>query len=236
MTGTMPSTESNSIGASARKAAHTAIVGLDDATTGVLSACFQQFGIVGVAFPCTERERLLREKFEGCVLRLDDSAERVLSTLRSSPSNFRAVVYGLASSTAQALRFSRYTINAILDDPLDSRAALRAVRNTHLLVLHEFRRYVRVPLVTAVHVITEDRSISGQSHEISGGGMSLKVAAKVPVGSTVELDFELPNRPRFRIAGTVRWLREGFIGVRFEEKSPARRQVRDWIDEFLGIA
>ncbi len=216
-----------------RKAARAALIGLDESTAAVLTDCFHQFDITTVAFAAKDANRLSREKFDACVLRLDQEAEPVLEIARSSPANFRMIVYGLARTTAQALRFSRFSINAILDDPVEKRAALRAVRATHLLVVHEFRRYVRVPIVSPAEVIFEGRRLRGQSQELSGGGMSIQ-CNPLPLGTPVEVDFALPNAPKLRITSTVRWARDGLLGVRFEESDPGRQHVKDWIDEYLG--
>ncbi len=218
-----------------RKAARAALIGLDEGTAAVLSECFHQFDITSVRFPLKDAPRLRTEKFDACVLRLDDAAEPVLDIARSAPANFRMIVYGLAHTTAQALRFSRYSINAILDDPVEKRAALRAVRATHLLVLHEFRRYVRIPIVTPTTVVFEGRRLNGQSQELSGGGMSVQ-CTPLPLGTPVEVQFSLPDIPTLRIIGIVRWTKEGLLGVRFEEGDPGRQQVKDWIDRYLDIS
>jgi len=44
-------------------------------------------------------------------------------------------------------------INAIFNEPLERPAALKLVRATRMLVLHEFRRYVRIPVMTEVSVV-----------------------------------------------------------------------------------
>jgi hypothetical protein len=214
--------------------ARVALIGLDENTASVLTDCFHQFRIATTALRIDEVDRLSTEKFDACALRLNDSAESVLEIARNAPANFRMIVYGLASTTAQALRLSHFGINAILDDPIEKRAALRAVRATHLLVVHEFRRYVRIPLVTPVTLTFEGRKLEGQMVEVSGGGISMEVSS-LPMHAAVEVVFALPKSQEVRIKGTVRWAREGLLGVRFDEGEPHRQQVKDWIDHYLGI-
>jgi hypothetical protein len=61
--------------------------------------------------------------------------------------------------------------------PVDRQAALKVVRATHLLVVHELRRYVRLPIVTEVELkIGKDR-VRATSQEISAGGMSMQTSA-----------------------------------------------------------
>ena len=99
-------------------------------------------------------ERMQREKFEACVLSLRPEAEPVMESVRTSPSNNRMVIYGLGGSAQEAMRFSRYGINAVFNEPLERPAALKLVRATQMLVLHEFRRYVRIPIITEISMVT----------------------------------------------------------------------------------
>jgi len=61
----------------------------------------------------------------------DADAERVLAAARNSRSNHRIVLYGVARNSMEALRFSKYGVNAIFDEPLDRPARLEN-RTLHL--------------------------------------------------------------------------------------------------------
>ena len=115
---------------------------------------------------------------------------------------------------------------------------LRVVRATHLLVVHELRRYVRIPVITEIVLHTEARRITGYTQEISGGGMSIRPNAKLTVGQGVEVVFELPKHPGIRIASTVCWAREsdGQAGLRFNADDARRVAVKEWIDDYLEIS
>ena len=214
-----------------------ALVGLDAATYAVLRDTFRQFGIETVAVPRTAVQRLTTEKFEAGVLTLDEQAEALLTTIRNSRSNSRMVIYAIASSNTDALKFSQYGINVILDHPVDRQNALRAVRSTHLLVLHELRRYVRVPLVAEVVIETATQQLKAVSCEVSSGGMSLHCRHRLAVPSDVQLHFSLPGRGAVSVRGTTCWARnsEDLVGVRFHPGDERRGIVRGWTDEYLGI-
>lgn len=224
-----------SIAFPARKAACVALVGLDESTSSVLSESFHQFGVMTLSVGAHEVTRFDTEKFDACVLRLDNSAEQILSTARNSPVNFRMVVYGIAPAARPDPQLLRYGINVMLETPLDKRNALRAVRGTYLLIVHEFRRYVRIPLVTPVKLTFEGRVVSGTTEELSGGGMSL-YANRLPAGLSVEVEFALPNCPPVRIGASVRWASEGRLGIRFDENDAGRMKVKAWVDKYLGIS
>src|ERR1700730_2577478 len=191
----------------ARKAAaRTALVGLNESSRTLLSECFRQFNIETVVVTSNAAERLHKEKFEACVLSLGDGADAVMEAARSSPSNSRCVIYGLGGNAQEAMRYSKYGINAVFHEPLERPAALKLVRATQMLVLHEFHRYVRIPVITEISIVTADsRRFTATSQEISSGGMSMKSAEDVSVGTNVEISFALLTLPRTWVRSTVTW-------------------------------
>jgi len=214
-----------------------ALVGVDEATSRILQDCFRQFGIYTVTLPREEAARLQKEKFYACAVPLDEQTEELLQLVRKSPSNAKIVVYGIGGSVQQALRFCRYGINAVFEQPVDRQAALRVVRATHLLVLHELRRYVRVPLISTLIIETGTQRLQGSTAEISAGGLSLHVRGKLAVPQTVEVSFELPGFGAINCRGDVCWLRrdESMAGVRYDVNDERRLRVREWIEEYLGL-
>jgi len=212
-----------------------ASIGLGEAADNILAECFRQFGIQVVPIAGDPIQRLHREKFDACALHLDDKAGPILEAARKSRSNFRMVVYGVCETAQQALRYSKYSVNAVLDSPVERQNALRVVRATHLLVVHEFRRYVRVPIVTDVRIKSDTGETRGSSLEISGGGMSISSGKGLATGTNVTVVFELPRMPEVNLRGVVCWTRasDDSIGVRFDQTDESRFQVRRWIDEFV---
>lgn len=215
-----------------------ALIGLDEASSGVLRECFKQFGIRAVAVGEDAIQRLKREKFEACVLRLQEAgAEAILEAARNSPSNRRIVVYGICRNAQEALRLSRYGINAILTEPVERPSALRVVRATHLLVINELRRYVRIPIFTEITITVQGRKHTATSMEVSAGGMSLKTQFRAAPPTAVEMEFTLPDTQHLAVGASVCWQREpDLLGVRFEAGDQRRLAVKKWIDDYLGLA
>ena len=214
-------------------AARAALVDLTDASRTLLAECFRQFGIETVAMSSDSGNRLHKEKFEACVLSLRESAAPLMEAARTSPSNSRCVIYGLGGNAQEAMRYSKYGINAMFHEPLERPAALKLVRATHNLVLHEFRRYVRVPLMTEVSVVGDGHRLVASSIEMSTGGLSLKSPEEVPVGKNVEISFSLLTLPRISVRGTVSWRKPKSFGVRFDPTDERRLKVKTWIDSYL---
>jgi PilZ domain len=216
--------------------ARAALVDLQESSRNLLSECFRQFGIDSVSMTSDKAQRLATEKFEACVIRVGTHSAPVLESARKSRSNSRMVIYGLGGTVKDAMKLSQYGINAVFNEPLERPSALKLVRATQMLVLHEFRRYVRIPVVTQVSVVAgQNRHIDATSHEVSSGGMSLKSADEIAPGLPVEVSFALLTLPRIWLRGTVSWSKPAnkTFGVRFDPRDERRLRIKEWVDAYL---
>jgi Tfp pilus assembly protein PilZ len=214
-------------------AARTALVGLDQSSSALLAECFRQFGIECVSVPDNAAERLSKEKFEACVMSLNDGVEPVMEAARNSPSNSRCILYGVGGNAQQAMRFSKFGINAMFHDPLERPAALKLVRATRMLVQHEFRRYVRIPVITEVAIIGDGRRCAASSIEISSGGLSVKSAEDFTVGTNLEVSLAMMTLPRVNVRGVVSWRKPKSFGIRFDVTDDRRHKLKTWIDSYF---
>src|ERR1700688_2218105 len=200
--------------------ARVALVDLKESSRYLLTECFRQFGIETVLVSTNAAERLRKEKFEACAINLGPGAEKVMEAARTSPSNSRLVLYALGGTVHDTMRYSKYGINAMFQEPLERPAAMKLVRATHMLVLHEFRRYARIPIMTDVT-------------DVSSGGMSFKTSEDMPSGTNVEISFSLLTLPRVAVRGSVTWRKTKSFGVRFDPSDDRRQKVKEWIDAYL---
>src|SRR5271163_3823155 len=214
--------------------ARAALVDLKESSRALLTECFRQFGIETVLVSSSAAERLRQEKFEACVISLGSGAETVMDAARTSPSNSRIVLYGLGGNAQEAMRYSKFGINAMFQEPLERPATLKLVRATHMLVLHEFRRYARIPIMTEVNVVSQDGTrLVASSLEVSSGGMSLKSSEDMPSGTNVEISFSLLTLPRVNLRGVVTWHKSKTFGIRFDPADDRRQKVKNWIETYL---
>ena len=221
-----------------KPAARAILFAISSPTSDVVRECFRQFGVDAILDDDPTGQRLQREKFEACVVALDDpEAPRLIEAARRSKSNHRILIYGLASSAKQALSFAKYGVNAIIDVPVNRTAALKVVRSSHLLVLNELRRYARVPIVVNASVQTEQRIFDAMTVEISAGGMSLKTDRSLLMNSAVVLNFTLPPATEVKVRGSVAWVnaQEQRIGVRFDPADGHRVRAKEWVEDYLGL-
>jgi len=136
----------------------------------------------------------------------------------------------------EALRYSKYGINAVFNEPLERSSALKLVRATQMLVLHEFRRYVRIPVITEISVSTADgRRFSATSKDVSSGGMSLRSNEDVSSGQQVEISFALLTLPRIWVRASVSWRKAASktFGIRFDPQDDRRLRIKEWVDAYF---
>jgi hypothetical protein len=215
--------------------ARAALFNLPEPSSSLLAECFRQFGIETVPVSDADSERLHKQKFDACVLPLGDSVGHIIELARSSPSNSRLVIYGLGGSAQDAMRYSKHCINAMFHEPLERSATLKLMRSTRPLVLHEFRRYARIPVMTDVTVVAADSSrFLVTSQEISAGGMSMKGTAKLEPGQLVEVSFSVLTLPHIRLRGYISWKKpDKSVGIRFDAKDERRQRLKEWIVSYL---
>src|SRR5277367_3113097 len=183
-------------------AARVALFDLPLESATLVTESFRQYGIETISIAREHASRLQHEKFEACVLALDETAGGIIEMARSSVSNSRIIIYGLGGTAQDALRYSKRCLNAVFHEPLERSAALKLVRSSRTLIVHEFQRYVRIPVMTEVRVQLGDGSrVTATSQEISCGGMSLKAAHSPDPGSAVEVSFSLLTLPRVFVRG-----------------------------------
>jgi hypothetical protein len=218
-----------------KSAARVALFDLPAASAQLVTECFRQSGIETVLIPREQADRMQREKFEACVLVLGERAGSIIELARGSDSNARLIIYGLGGSAQDAMRYSKFCLNAVFHEPLERSAAMKLVRSTRMLVLHEFRRYVRVPVMTEVGIVMADGGrIIATSQEISSGGMSLKGHQVPELDSLVEVSFSLLTLPRIWVRGHVTWKKPNkSFGIRFDSTDDRRHRLKEWIVAYL---
>ena len=217
-------------------AARVALLDVQEPARTVLAECFRKFGIETIMMEDRFTERVVSQKVDGCVVRLGPDAVKVMEAARTSAANSRIVLYGFGGTAQDSIKYSRFGVNAVFTEPLERQTALKLVKATHSLVLHEFRRYVRVPVATEVAVTTsEGRRFASMSQDISSGGLSLRGEIVAP-GTAIEVSFALLTLPRIWVRGSVTWARkeDQEIGVKFDIQDERRTKIKEWIDSYLG--
>src|ERR1700687_2321868 len=218
-----------------KSAARVALFDLPETAAQLVTECFRQSAIETVLIAREQADRLQREKFEAFGFSLGDRAGSIIELARGSASNARIIIYGLGGSAQDAMRYSKLCLNAVFHEPLERSAAMKLGGSTRMWLLHESRRYVRVPVMTEVGIVMADGGrITATSQEISSGGMSLKGHHVPELESLVEVSFSLLTLPRVWVRGHVAWKKSNkSFGIRFDSTDERRHRLKEWIVAYL---
>jgi hypothetical protein len=213
-----------------------ALAGIDKETEALLVECFSQFGITGASLGPDAATRLQNENFDACVVTLCKGAEILLEDIRTSPVNRRSLIYALSHDLGQLSQYMQYGINIVWPLPLDRNHVIKSLRSTHLMVLNELRKHVRLPLVVPAEIYAGGQRHFGSTREIGAGGVSIKTSAKLQTDSQVKVTFSLPGHSSWTIPATVCWKREveEMLGFHFDAQAPQVAEVRRWVEDYLG--
>ena len=213
-----------------------AIIGLSEACYEALRSAFRQFSIDTAELSGDVKHALENRKFQGCVVRLEEGSAPLVEAVRKSSCNRNIPVLGVCPAGTDMRAFGRFGLNAILKEPVDRQEALKTVRATHLLILNELRRYVRIPMVLEVQFRVNGNSFSGLTHDISYGGISISTQQNVSPDNDVELALTLPNGVPAKVKGLIIWRHHpDLIGIRFAGGDERRAVIRKWIDEYFQL-
>lgn len=220
----------------AQAVATVALIGLSASCCDALRVAFRQFAIDTLELTGDVKHVLENRKFQGCVVRLEETVAPLVEAVRKSSCNRNIPVLGVCPAGTDMRAFGRFGLNAILKEPVDRQDALKTVRATHLLILNELRRYVRIPMVLEVQFRVNGSSFSGLTHDISYGGISISTQQNVSPDNDIELALTLPNGIPAKVKGSIIWRHHpDKIGVRFAAADERRAVVRKWIDEYFQL-
>jgi len=100
---------------------------------------------------------------------------------------------------------------------------------THLLVIHELRRYVRIPVVSQAEIDTGNRvPASATTVEVSSGGISVRLPPSCLSLILSGLSWNLPGIEKLSVRAFICWYRETdkVYGLRFDSSDERRLKVR----------
>ena len=222
-----------------RPCARIALIDASDELTTAISGCLSQLGVEAAAV--SRVGDLAVKKFEGFVVDLRRSdAEEILKTIRGSARNGRAVLFGVYSDQSEIRSFSKYGINGLFAWPFKRADAIKVLRSTQTLLMHELRRYARIPLAIEVEFIVSHQRSHGISRDLSVGGMSIQFSKlpKAAKAEQAEANFLMPHGKSVSLQGVVCWALEAdsLVGIQFLPQPEALKLVRAWVDDYLGIS
>lgn len=171
---------------------------------------------------------LHRQKFPAVILDCGDNAIAAdfLEVCRHSRSNKSAVVIALTDGAQSAAGGASFCIRK---SP-DLRELVSALRTAEGMILREFKRYRRSPVMSSVVLDNDEHRLQLKTVNLSEGGMC--VFSEIPGWNREHLvhfdDSELGLQ--FHTRSIIVWRAEGKSGIQFQFVSPAfRSALADWL-------
>jgi DNA-binding response OmpR family regulator len=193
-----------------------------------------EVGIENCADADAAVRRLTRGRFEAVVVDCEDEAlaAKVLSSVRSAPSNKRAIAVAMIDGQ-KAVR-SAFALGAhfVLYKPVTFERARASFRAARALMKCERRRNIRVPMELPVTLVAGADQQRITTVDISEGGMAVRALRKIQERRGVRIKFTLPGTESvIDCAAEVAWKNPGSqTGVRFLELSREHRQsLKAWL-------
>jgi hypothetical protein len=171
------------------------------------------------------------------VVRLDANAEEVLTKIRSAEEFRDTLIYAVGSGAdVMNANLTEFEISVLLPD-LSAPSVTDAVQSTYQLLLHQLRRYARIPIVTPVLIGTGDSSVKAISRNVSAGGMSLSLLSAGALDAlqsepVLQVSFSLPHSNRFHLSSVIVRKADKLINFQFLG-SPDQEELKAWIDRYL---
>lgn len=208
----------------------------DDAVTlEQLTLGLQKFAISVDACqdPVTAASLINTRKFEAIVvdLSLGEGVTGILERVRVSPSNQNSITFALIGPGEDSEW--RAKCNFVIRKPLDERAMISTLRAALGLIIHDYRRYFRCPVIVPV-VMSADKGekIICEMMNISEGGLAVTTLAELNPGMEVTTEFVLPGETAgFELHGEICWCdKRSRAGLHFLSVSEdQKRRLQGWL-------
>ncbi|ABF43279.1 response regulator receiver protein [Candidatus Koribacter versatilis Ellin345] len=176
------------------------------------------------------------EKFDGIVLDIimpEISGLEIAAEIRKSALNRRTTVVAISGSDDQKTMEAAMAAGAtfFLHKPFDRTSLMKRLNSTRGSMLQEQRRFVRIPLTTAVTGSAGAIAVRGTCRDISEGGLCFVATAPLTPGMSVSLAITLDNSQRLDVTAKVLRVSEDCtVGVQFDSLSaPNLELVRTFV-------
>ncbi len=212
------------------------LISNDSPVVGQLADGMQQFAIT--ADVCADlpmaASLINTRKFEAIVidLALGENVVRVLERVRLSPCNHNSVTFAVVDSGLRPK--ARIQPNFVIQRPLTDSMVRSTLKAALGLIIRDYRRYFRCPLVAPVVIQTDREQVPCEMMNISEGGLAVNTRVTFKPGAPVKARFTLPDEPTaFDLEAEICWCdNKGRAGLQFRSVSPEREvRLQGWLSQ-----
>jgi CheY-like chemotaxis protein len=178
---------------------------------------------------------LTRGRFEAIIVDCaGPGAAEVLSVVRTSPCNQRAVAVAILDPAIGLRSAFELGANFILYKPVTAERAKSSFRAARALMKKERRRNTRVPVQIPVQMSSRDSGAKFKVNtlDLGEGGLAVSLPKRSKPQGLWELTFMLPgSTAALEVDAEFAWEGSGTqVGLRFQHPSPAVvRELREWL-------
>ncbi len=182
-------------------------------------------------------DELGQAKYEAVLVDFDTVPETltILAGVRESRGNRNALVFAVATDTANRHQALRQGANFIFERPVDAKEIRRVLYAAYDLMARESRRYFRCTaelpaLLGQANAATDLRCTT---INLSSNGMALRTPSSLHLGEVVQIALFLPGTgDAVRASGTVVWDdKHGKTGINFQCGIPRDQSELDaWLN------
>jgi CheY-like chemotaxis protein len=178
---------------------------------------------------------LTRGRFEAIIVDCaGPGAAAVLSVIRTSPCNQRAVAVAILDPDTGLRSAFELGANFILYKPVTAERAKSSFRAARALMKKERRRNTRVTIQIPVQMSSRESGarFKVNSTDLGEGGLAVSLPKRSKPQGRWELSFTLPgSSTELEVDAEFAWEGSGTqVGLRFQDPSPAVvRQLREWL-------
>lgn len=188
-------------------------------------------------------ELIEKEKYDGIFLdwRMPEiDGMELARRVRASQSNGHVplvMLTGVADSQGLKKSFEA-GINFYLQKPVSVSQLRNLLNASRGMMLAERRGYQRAPVAVPMRCRWDNQAVTGCSINVSASGVLLEIAPAPPVGTRVQIDFELPGQPKpYKLSGTaVRVAVSRGVAVKFETDPDTHRRLMEFVEKSLERA
>ena len=187
-------------------------------------------------------DELSAAKYEGVLLDFDvvPAAMAVLSAVRNSRSNEKAVVFAVVTDMSKGHQVLENGANVVLRRPLDTKQIRRALHASYDLMVRERRRYFRCAIETPVLVMQLSSGLDFRctSFNISSTGIALQTPSAFKPGEELQvIIFLRAGELAIRATATVVWDdKHGKTGLSFRCSNAQHQSDLDgWLDSQMPL-
>jgi DNA-binding response OmpR family regulator len=182
--------------------------------------------------------KLTRERFEAVIVDCDEdeSAARVLKSVRSAARNKRAVAVAIIDNQKRVRGAFELGAHFVLYKPISAERAKASFRAARALMKRERRRNTRIPIEIPVQLSFAGGGggVNAKTSDLGEGGLAIQGTQRLENGAAMGIKLNLPDSEyRVEARGEIAWVNAGrSAGLRFTEIAPqAQEKIKEWLDK-----